>query len=302
MKMNFRKTFRFIGGALSIGAVEYYLFTSHYNLKIYSLQKGVNYNNLKADIEDILWNKNYEDKHVGPILVRLAWHSSGTYDKESRSGGSNGATMRHLNESKHGANKGLDVARNFLEPIKRKHPGITYSDLWIYSAYVAIEFMGGPHIDFVQGRKDVDNENLCPPDGRLPDASLDRRHIRDIFYRMGFNDQEIVALVGGGHALGRCHPKRSGYDGPWTNNPLGFGNLFFKELFEREWVEKKWEGPKQFVDKQTGKLMMLPTDLELRDDPEFKIWSLKYKDDPKLFEQDFAKAFKKLTELGFKQF
>jgi len=83
---------------------------------------------------------------------------------------------------------------------------------------------------------------------------------------MGFNDQEIVALVGGGHALGKCHTSRSGFDGAWTNNPLDAGNLFFKELFEREWVLKEWNGPKQYVDKGTKKLMMLPTDLELKDD------------------------------------
>jgi len=56
------------------------------------------------------------------------------------------------------------------------------------------------------------------------------------------------------------------------------------------------------VDKKTGKLMMLPTDLEFRDDPEFKKTALKYKEDQKAFHDDFAKAYKKLTELGFKQF
>jgi len=54
------------------------------------------------------------------------------------------------------------------------------------------------------------------------------------------------------------------------------------------------------VDKKSGRLMMLPADLEFRDDPEFKKWSLKYKDDAKLLSADFGKAYKKLTELGFK--
>jgi len=61
---------------------------------------------------------------------------------------------------------------------------------------------------------------------------------------MGFNDQEIVALVGGGHSMGRCHTSRSGFDGPWTFNPFSFGHLFFKELLEREWIVKDWKGPK----------------------------------------------------------
>lgn len=60
-------------------------------------------------------------------------------------------------------------------------------------------------------RSNVEN---CTPDGRLPDADKGADHIRNIFYRMGFNDEEIVALSGA-HALGRCHTDRSGFDGPW---------------------------------------------------------------------------------------
>jgi len=210
--------------------------------------------------------------------------------------------MRYALEAAHGANKGLEVAREFLEPFRKKYPAITYSDLWIYASYVAIQFMGGPEIPFIPGRKDVTDEKLSPPDGLLPDASKDRKHIREIFERMGFNDQEMVALIGGGHALGRCHSGRSGYDGPWSNNPLAFSNQFFIELFDNEWSPKDWKGPKQFEDKKSKKLMMLPTDLELRDDPEFRKWAELYRKDDKKFLEDFAKAFKKLTELGFKQF
>jgi len=281
-------------GAAGVGGGLYWYFV----MSKASQKSSVNFDKVKTDVENILWNKSYEDQHIGPLLVRLAWHASGTYDKASNTGGSNGATMRFKKEAGDGANAGLNHARDFLEPIKKNNPGISYADLWIYASYVAIENMGGPHIPFSFGRKDAVEEKECPPNGRLPDASQGRKHIRDVFNRMGFNDQEMVALIGGGHALGRCHPTRSGYDGPWTFNPLGFGNLFFVELFKEEWVVKDWSGPKQFVDKQTGKLMMLPTDLELRDDPEFKKWSLKYKDDEKQFNKDFATSFKKLTELG----
>lgn len=277
-----------------IGAIGggYFLYRGYFQTQ------SVNYAKIRDEVDDILWNKNYEDQHIGPLLVRLAWHASGTYDKKTNTGGSNGSTMRFPTEANDPANAGLHLARNFLEPIKQRHPGISYADLWIYASYVAIESMGGPKIEFCSGRKDSNDQNSCPPNGRLPDAAQGRKHIRDVFYRMGFNDQEIVALVGGGHALGRCHPSRSGFEGPWTFNPLGFSNLFFVELYDKNWVVKAWNGPKQFVDKETGKLMMLPTDLELRDDPEFGKYSRKYKENEDQFMRDFASAYKKLTELG----
>lgn len=283
------------------GSYTTYMASRYYqNNSIFSASSKVNYDKLREDIEDILWNKSYEDKHLGPIFVRLAWHSSGTYDAKSDTGGCEGATMRFSKEKSDPANAGLYHAIEFLEPIKKKHPNISYSDLWVYASYVSIESMGGPHIEFCEGRKDATSEEKCPPNGRLPDASKGRKHIRDVFYRMGFNDKEIVALVGGGHALGRCHKDRSGYLGPWNFNPLGFSNLFFKELYNRTWIVKQWEGPKQYVDKESGNLMMLPTDLEIKDDPEFKKYSEKYKDDEKLFYDDFSLAYKKLTELGCK--
>lgn len=75
------------------------------------------YNEIASRLEE---DYNYDDGSYGPILVRLAWHASGTYDTKTGTGGSNGATMRFCPESKHGANAGLDIARNFLEPVKGK--------------------------------------------------------------------------------------------------------------------------------------------------------------------------------------
>jgi len=282
--------FKILAGAGVFGGLYYFL--------VKKKEPQVDFGKVRGEVENILWNKQYEDQHIGPLLVRLAWHASGTYDKKTNTGGSNGATMRFALEANDGANAGLNHARNFLEPIKKNNPGISYADLWIYASYVAIENMGGPKINFSYGRADAVDEKACPPNGRLPDASKGRDHIRDVFGRMGFNDQEMVALIGGGHSLGRCHPHRSGFDGPWTKNPVGFGHLFFVELFDQEWIKKGWNGPQQFVDKATSKLMMLPTDLELKDDPEFKKWSLKYKQDEKLLNKDFGNAYKKLTELG----
>lgn len=266
-------------------------------------QVPVDYQKVRQEVADILERPEGWDGHnnIGPILVRLGWHASGTYDRNDKTGGSNGSTMRFSKEAKDGANAGLQHAQKFLEPIKEKNPGLSYADLWVLASYVAIEEMGGPKIEFVPGRKDAQDENSCPPNGRLPDAGKGRSHIREVFYRMGFNDREIVALIGGGHALGKCHPDRSGYDGPWTNAPTLFSNLYFKELLENTWSERKWNGPRQFEDK-TKKLMMLPADMEIRDDPDFKRYAQMYKDDKNLFFNDFAAAFKKLTELGFKTF
>jgi len=105
--------------------------------------------------------------------------------------------------------------------------------------------MGGPRIPFVPERTDFPDTKAGFP-GRLPDANKDATHIRDVFTtRMGFSDREIVALVGGGHAIGRCHRDRSGFDGPWTKTPLQITTAFFKELFDENnnWKERKWDGP-----------------------------------------------------------
>lgn len=70
----------------------------------------------------------YDDGSAGPVLVRLAWHASGTYDQKTKTGGSQGAGMRYEAEGGDPANAGLQHARVFLEPIKAKHPWITYSE------------------------------------------------------------------------------------------------------------------------------------------------------------------------------
>jgi len=258
----------------------------------------VDYAAVRKAIADILDKDNYDDGSIGPVLVRLAWHAAGTYDKKSNTGGSDGATMRFVPESGHGANAGLDTARAFLEPIKQKFPQITYADLWSLAGAVAIEEMGGPHIPWRAGRADKSDGTFCTPDGRLPDATKGAAHLRDIFYRMGFDDQGIVALSGA-HTLGRCHPTRSGFSGPWTRAPTTFSNLFFVELTQNKWTPKKWNGPAQYED-PTGDLMMLPTDLALIQDDKFKKYVDAYAKDEERFNKDFAQAFVKLQELGCK--
>ena len=183
-----------------------------------------------------------------------------------------------------------------LTCLTEKFPWITYSDLWILSGIVGIQEMQGPTIPYRPGRMDKDAA-ACTPDGRLPDASKGTKHLRDIFYRMGFNDQEIVALSGA-HALGRCHADRSGFDGPWTFSPTVVTNEYYKLLLNEKWNWKKWNGPKQYEDKTSKSLMMLPTDMALVSDKSFKQYVDKYAKDEELFFKDFAAVITKLFELG----
>ncbi|TKY86082.1 hypothetical protein EX895_004907 [Sporisorium graminicola] len=251
------------------------------------------YNAIAEELES---NPEYDDGSYGPVLVRLAWHASGTYDKHSNTGGSNGATMRFAPESEHGANAGLGVARDFMEKIHKKFPWITYSDLWTLGGVTAIQEMGGPKIPWRPGRKDA-TADKCTPDGRLPDGDKGQDHLRYIFYKMGFNDQEIVALSGA-HALGRCHADRSGFDGPWTFAPTSFTNEYFNLLMNEKWNLRKWNGPPQFEDKSTKSLMMLMTDMALVQDPSFKKHVQRYAKSEDEFFNDFRGAFAKLLELG----
>ncbi|KAJ2740547.1 heme peroxidase [Coemansia sp. BCRC 34301] len=258
--------------------------------------KKVSYQRVYKDIADLLEDENYDDGSYGPVFVRLAWHASGTFDKKTRTGGSAGATIRHAPESQHGANAGLEVARRRLEPLKKKYGDISYGDLYTLAGVVAVQELGGPTVTWRPGRSDK-QADACTPDGRLPDAAQGADHVRDIFYRMGFDDREIAALVGA-HALGRCHTDRSGYDGPWNASPTAFTNFFYTELLDNTWVTKKWDGPKQFVDKPTGAFMMLPADMAFKTDPRFRTYVELYARDQDTFFNDFAKAFSKLLELG----
>ncbi|KAL8706147.1 MAG: hypothetical protein Q9201_000782 [Fulgogasparrea decipioides] len=251
------------------------------------------YNAIAERLEE---KEDYDDGSYGPVLVRLAWHCSGTYDKDTKTGGSNGATMRFAPEGDHGANAGLKAARDFLEPVKQKFPWISYSDLWTLAGVAAIQEMQGPLIPWRPGRADRD-VSFCTPDGRLPDGAKEQSHLRAIFGRMGFDDREIVALSGA-HALGRCHTDRSGFDGPWTASPTVVSNDYFRLLLSEKWAFRKWDGPKQYQDLASKSLMMLPTDMALIKDKEFKKHVERYAADDQAFYNDFRDVLVKLFELG----
>lgn len=172
---------------------------------------------IAALIEDDMERRGDGTSLTG-TFVRLAWHCAGTYSKIDGSGGSNGARMRFSPEAGWGANAGLDLPRKLLESVKEKHPEISYADLYTLAGVVAVEEAGGPKIPFRLGRTDAESGQTSPKECGLPDADKGSRknttqHVRDVFYRMGFTDREIVALLGA-HALGRCHTDRSGYWGP----------------------------------------------------------------------------------------
>lgn len=268
------------------------------------MSKNIDYQAVSKDIAKLLHQPEYDDGSAGPVLVRLAWHSAGTYDAETDTGGSNGAGMRYEAEGGDPANAGLQHARVFLEPVKEKYPDITYSDLWVLAGVVAIKEMGGPSIPFKPGRTDYVDDSKLPPRGRLPDGAQGGDHLRHIFYRMGFNDQEIVALSGA-HNLGRCHSDRSGFEGAWVQNPTRFSNSYYRLMLSLKWKHKTLpNGVKQFVhydEDLEQELMMLPTDLALINDAKFRPWVELYAEDKERFYADFTKVFSKLIELGIER-
>lgn len=216
-----------------------------------------------------------------PIMVRLAWHDAGTYDKDTKTGGPC-ASIRHEPEIKHDANAGLTIAMELLEPIKKDFPDVSYADLYQLASVQAIAFSGGPKIPFRFGRKDATKEMKPTPADRLPDADQRMPHLRDVFYRMGMNDSEIVALSGA-HTLGRAHADRSGKDGPWTKVPIVFDNTYFVEILK---------------EKPDPALLRMESDLALLDDPDTKSLVEKYAADQDAFFADYSKAHVKLSELG----
>ncbi|KAK9853614.1 hypothetical protein WJX84_003084 [Apatococcus fuscideae] len=261
---------------------------------------------LKQAREDLL--KLYECKPCQPIAVRLAWHDSGTYNKDKtefpKRGGANGS-IRFYPEIKHGANAGLVAALELLKDIADKYDGVSYADLFQMASAVAIESAGGPKIPLRYGRKDAAAPEGCAPEGNLPaggppypDGSPKAGdHLRKIFYRMGFNDQEIVALSGA-HTIGRAKPTRSGFgkentmytiNGPgnpggssWTKDWLKFDNSYFKAVKKQD----------------DSELLVLDTDNALFVDEDFRPFAEKYAADEKAFFSDYVKAHLKLSELG----
>lgn len=232
---------------------------------------------VRKTIHAAMFDPSHDDGSFAPLLIRFAWHLCGTYDEVTKTGGSNGATMRFDAEAGDPENAGLDKAKVLLAPIHERYSWLSLADLWILSGYVAIEAAGGPRIRFAHGRQDFTKEEAvaiygesgCPfgdgkfnPHGsRLPAADLGPDQsvpssapkcqreaptihaMRSTFQRMGINDRETVALILLGHQFGRCHREVSGYEGPWwarnptTWNSDGVGFLYCADQYDWEYEE-----------------------------------------------------------------
>lgn len=233
------------------------------------------------------------------LLCRLAWHSSGTYDKKKNSGGSYSGSMIYSPESTDPENAGLDAGRDFLNEFHYQFPWLSRGDLWTLGGVVAVQEAGGPKIKWRPGRVDCSKaeKDKIPENGNLPDASQELgAYVRKIFNRLGFDDREMVALIGA-HALGKCHTYRSGFDGPWGPSPNMFTNDFFVRLLQK-WHIREWDGKRQYQDDETNSFMMLPTDMVLKEDSKFLKYVKLYAADQDLFFADFSKAFTRLLENG----
>ena len=204
-------------------------------------------NAVKNDIRVVLttsqdwWPADFG--HYGPLIIRMAWHSAGTYRIGDGRGGANSGQQRFAPLNSWPDNVNLDKARRLLWPIKQKYgSSISWADLMILAGNVALESMGFKTFGFAGGREDWweadesvywgmegkwlddrrhseagDLENPLAavqmgliyvnpegPNGN-PDPIAAAKDIRETFARMGMNDEETVALIVGGHTFGKCH-------------------------------------------------------------------------------------------------
>jgi catalase-peroxidase len=202
---------------------------------------------VKHEIEDVLttsqdwWPADFG--HYGPLMIRMAWHSAGTYRISDGRGGAGAGQQRFAPLNSWPDNGNLDKARRLLWPVKQKYgQALSWGDLMVLTGNVALESMGFQTFGFAGGREDVwepdedvywgpettwlgderytGDRELEEPFGAVqmgliyvnpegpngnPDPVAAARDIRETFRRMAMNDEETVALIAGGHAFGKTH-------------------------------------------------------------------------------------------------
>jgi catalase-peroxidase len=347
---------------------------------------SLDYYALKKDISAVLTNSQdwwpADFGNYGPLFIRMAWHSAGTYRTGDGRGGATAGQQRFAPLNSWPDNGNLDKARRLLWPVKQKYGNkISWADLMILTGNVSLESMGFKTYGFAGGRADVwepemdvywgaegkwledkrysegrklENPlaavqmgliyvNPEGPNGN-PDPVAAAIDIRETFGRMGMNDEETVALIAGGHTLGKTHgagpasnvgpePEAapieeqglgwkstygtgkgkdaitSGLEVTWTSTPAEWGHEFFSILFNNEWeLTKSPAGAHQWVAKDAEEIIpdafdpnkkhkptMLTTDLSLRFDPTYEKISRRFLENPKEFDEAFARAWFKLT-------
>jgi len=209
--------------------------------------KTVDLDALKQDIEAVMttsqewWPADYG--HYGPLFIRMAWHSAGTYRIHDGRGGAASGTLRFAPLNSWPDNVSLDKARRLLWPVKQKYGrNLSWADLMIFVGNCALESMGFKTLGFAGGREDVwepeediywgpettwlgderytGDRDLEKPLGAVqmgliyvnpegpngnPDPAAAAVDIRETFGRMAMNDEETVALIAGGHTFGKAH-------------------------------------------------------------------------------------------------
>ncbi|KXS20918.1 heme peroxidase, partial [Gonapodya prolifera JEL478] len=232
---------------------------------------------------------------AAPLLIRLAWHDAGTYSLLDGSGGMH-ATIQFPPMANYSANLGLDVPRQLLREFKSSYPKVSTADMWAFAASVAITATGGPLSKQARSISSKHHGLIFTPADRMPNPSLGEDHVRYVFTtRMGFTDAEAVALMGA-HTLGRAHLDRSGYVGAWSAIPTDWTNSYYTTLTDLRFVAFRTAGQLQYTD---GSTIMLPTDMSLVFSNTYRYWVYQYAANPAQWSSSFAKAWIKLTQLGY---
>lgn len=254
--------------------------------------------------------------------------------------------MRFHPEATWGDNANLDKARSLLAGIKKKYGhGLSWGDLFTLAGTLAIHEMGGPTQEFCFGRIDdnsgeksqmlnCDNspENQGKPCAELipgwtggqdvagniyvdpqgphgePNPYLSAQDIDRTFGRMGMSHRQSAALIGGGHAFGRCHGDpngvtTSGFHGPWTTKPTTWDNEYFRSLMHENWEEHEIAPGKiqwRTVDRNSEfkDTMMLTSDMALKGHPYYSVHAKEFAEDQEALDLAFKEAWWKLTTNG----